>query len=129
MHRYLKLTLIAALGALGGAIAGVGCGSAVAPIACSGGCTCTGTSCTCASGQSCSLDALDGGGTPPSNVSFDCSQHNTCSLACSTNCTANCAANTVCSGSCGSNCNYSCNGTSTCGNAGDGGYVNVGTDS
>ena len=111
------------------------CSSPVTPVgnyACTGSCSCTDAGvCSCAGGATCSLGpAADGGADAglPSNVSLQCQQGNTCSLACGSNCAATCAAQTTCAGSCGTGCNYSCSGQSSCG-GGDAGVVSVGTNS
>jgi hypothetical protein len=111
-------------------VAGVfDCGStsaAVADVTCTGNCSCSGNTCTCASSGTCSLgppgttidgSTMEGGastGVPPNNVTYNCASKNQCTLTCGSGCTSTCDGQSVCVGSCGSNCTSSCAGTSSC---------------
>ncbi len=93
---------------------------------CTGDCSCSGTTCTCQSGGSCSLgptgppdggtsgDAAVVGISPPNGVTYLCDSQNQCNLNCGTGCTSTCDGMSTCSGSCSSNCTSSCAGTSDC---------------
>ncbi|MFL5320376.1 MAG: hypothetical protein ACJ790_12020 [Myxococcaceae bacterium] len=107
----LSSVVVLAVGAL------YACGNANAPV-CTGACNCSGTSCSCTDGSTCTLNGGVDGGTPvdqlPSNISFDCQKNNTCNVACGANCTSHCSNGTTCQGTCGSGCNTSCSSNSTC---------------
>jgi hypothetical protein len=105
----------------------VSCGSSEAESLfdpnCTGNCSCSGTTCTCQSGGSCSLgpSVPDGGAgdaavgiSPPNGVTYHCDSQNQCNLNCGTGCTSTCDGQSTCSGSCSSNCTSSCAGTSDC---------------
>ncbi len=96
----------------------VGCNCGSTPPACVGDCVCTGSTCECQAGGTCTFGGgVDGGADPgglPSNVTFDCEQKNTCNVSCGTGCTSHCANDTTCVGTCGSNCTTSCAARSTC---------------
>jgi hypothetical protein len=102
--------------------------------ACVGDCACSGTTCTCQAGGTCSFVPMapgsgDGGvaangeagvsgsGTAaalPNDVTFDCNSKNQCDLTCGSGCTSTCDGRSICVGTCTSNCTSSCAGTSQC---------------
>jgi hypothetical protein len=93
-----------ALSLIGGALA-AGCGSTPATtgeITCSGACSCSGSTCTCQSGD-CALGPVsegDGGldaGAPPDGVNYQCTSQATCTSVCGTGCSSTCNGQAACS--------------------------------
>ncbi len=122
----LGTIVAAAFAALAAAVPG--CGSQVSPAAtCTGACDCTGSTCKCQAGQTCTLGPTGPDGGPlnadggfagdaglPANITFDCQKNNTCNVTCGTDCTSHCANDTTCTGTCGTSCDTSCTAKSTC---------------
>lgn len=91
---------------------------------CTGDCTCSGNTCSCRTGGTCTLGAPTGAHSdagpagqtslPPNDVTYHCDSKTSCDLTCGTGCTNTCNGQSVCAGSCGSNCTSTCDGTSQC---------------
>lgn len=96
---------------------------------CGGDCTCSGLSCTCAPGGTCTIpqemDLAGTDGSPdaaapgadgglPDGVTFNCASKNHCDLSCGTGCTSLCAGQSMCNGTCGADCTSRCEGKSHC---------------
>jgi hypothetical protein len=104
-----------------------GASSEVGRATCRGDCDCSGDTCSCKSGGTCTFGpepetsepgsdagSTTGGGELPNDVSYDCEARNTCDLTCGTGCNATCAGRSVCEGTCTDNCTSRCAGTSDC---------------
>ena len=96
-------------------------GSSAAPVgSCSGDCSCSGTTCTCNTGGTCTFgngveaDGAPAPGPEPSGVTYNCDSKNTCNASCGTGCTTTCDGQSTCVGSCDANCTSTCGGTSNC---------------
>src|SRR5688572_5503463 len=107
----------------------VGCGGDEAPpiqntASCVGDCECTGDTCTCKQGGTCTfgptgggtagVDGGDAGTGAPDNVTYHCDAKGTCEAACGTGCTTTCGGQSTCNATCESNCTATCTGTSEC---------------
>jgi hypothetical protein len=87
------------------------------PPVCSGQCTCSSSSCTCATGATCVLgdvDAGTGAASQPSNVAYDCQSNNTCTVACGTGCSTTCLGGSTCNQTLGAGATVTCGGGSKC---------------
>src|SRR6476619_6942534 len=94
---------------------------------CTGACSCTGSTCACQNGGTCTFGPTPGssdGGTvggaqtpttePPNDVTYTCGSKNQCDLSCGSGCTSTCDGRSTCAGTGTSNCTSSCAGTSQC---------------
>src|SRR5262245_30756143 len=87
------------------AIGVAGCGDNGTPPRCSG------STCTCSGGQTCTFNPNICG---PTSCSIDCTDHNVCNGSCADSCSVNCAGNSNCSLTLGPSGSVSCTGNSTC---------------
>lgn len=120
----------AALVSLGLAVASLfvvaGCGGSddASNAVCRGDCTCSGSTCTCKTGGTCSFGPVpitedagtDAGSSTalPNDVTYHCDSKGSCDLTCGSGCTATCAGRSTCAGACTTNCTSTCAGTSEC---------------
>jgi hypothetical protein len=118
-----SLSVVVTLMVVAGAAFSLGCSGSntTALAACSGDCNCSGATCTCKTGGTCTFGPSAGGGgladagePLPNDVNYSCSSKNTCNSICGTGCTTACSGKSTCEGSCLSNCTTRCDGTSLC---------------